>query len=98
MPYPTRRFSHRRLRRASKHTPTRIAAGSNFFGTIAINGQSIRSVTVGGGLSLAALEQVRIGGIGRGGTGTVVTEPSTYAVLGTGLAGLVGLAWRRRQA
>ncbi len=36
------------------------------------------------------------GVIGGGGTGSVVPEPSTYALMATGLVGLVGFARRRR--
>ena len=73
-----------------------IGNGSNFFGVLAINNQSIQSVTVGGGLAISALEQVRIGGMAT--PSSVVPEPSTYALMATGLVGLVGIARRRRHA
>jgi hypothetical protein len=46
---------------------------------------------------LSALEQVRIGGIGGPGGGSVVPEPGTWALLGTGLVGLGGVAARRKR-
>lgn len=71
-----------------------LGSGSNFFGALAINGQSIVRVTVNGGLNISSLEQVRVGGIT---AARVVPEPSTYMLLGSGLVGLVAVARRKKQ-
>lgn len=67
--------------------------GDNFFTITAISGQSIGSVTVGGGLDVADVRQVRIGGAA---SVAVVPEPATVALLAPGLAGLALVARRRR--
>ncbi len=80
------------------------ASGENYFTITAINGQRMSSVNLTTTVNMAItniddVSQVRIGGAaGGGGTGTVVPEPSTYALLGTGIAGLALIALRRRQA
>lgn len=71
-----------------------IANGSNFFGVAAINGQQIFSVTVGPGVALQDLRQVRIGGdatpVGE------VPEPASMLLLGFGLIGIAARARRKR--
>jgi hypothetical protein len=70
-----------------------LGNGSNFFAALAINGQSISRVTVGGGVAIQDMAQLRIGGV----NASTIPEPSTYALMATGLVGLVGFARRRRQ-
>lgn len=68
-------------------------SGQNFFTITAINGQSISSVTIGGGTNLTDVSQVRIGG-----AIAVIPEPGTVVLLATGLLAVAGVARRRRTA
>jgi hypothetical protein len=70
-----------------------IGNGANFVGILAINNQTISNVRVSGPVNLADLAQVRVGGLGV----STVPEPSTYALMATGLVALGGFARRRRQ-
>ena len=69
-----------------------VGSGSNFFGVAAINNQRILSVTVGPGVNIESLQQVRIGGTV---SSVPVPEPASLLLLGTGLTGFASLARRR---
>ncbi|GLC24340.1 hypothetical protein rosag_08530 [Roseisolibacter agri] len=65
-------------------------------GAVAGCGQSSKSVFDGGtGAFVGASVSCAPGG---GGVGSVVPEPSTYLLMGSGLLGLAGIARRRRTA
>jgi hypothetical protein len=68
-------------------------SGQNLFTIFAINGQSMKDVTVTGlsGTTFSAIQNVRIGPV------TGVPEPATWAMMLIGFAG-IGLATRRRSA
>jgi hypothetical protein len=67
-------------------------SGSNFFTTIATNGQDIRNVTVHSDVPLNDIEQIRFGGEA---VADPVPEPAAVVLLGTALAGLVVLKRKR---
>ncbi len=79
-----------------------LTPGNNFFTVTATNGETLNSVIINGN-GLSTLGQVRIGGLTStgggpgGGGGGAVPEPSTYALLGCGLA-LMFIGRRRVRA
>lgn len=70
-----------------------VGNGANFFGVVAFNGQRIVSQTIGGGLALDAIQQVRIGGL----TTTPTPVPDGGATLGLLGLGMLALGYLRRQ-
>ena len=75
-------------------TTFELANGSNFFGVAAINGQQIFSVTVGPGIAIEDLRQVRIGGAAS--PNGEIPEPASMLLLGSGLLGIAAKARRKR--
>lgn len=75
-------------------TTFELANGSNFFGVAAINGQEIFSVTVGPGVAIEDLRQVRIGGAAS--PNGEIPEPASMLLLGSGLLGIAAKARRKR--
>lgn len=73
------------------------AAASNFRGFDFSRWSVLTDVTGVGRTLGGAQEFVVPGGIGGGGTGSVVPEPSTYLLMATGMVALAGVARRRRR-
>ncbi|GLC25325.1 PEP-CTERM sorting domain-containing protein [Roseisolibacter agri] len=73
------------------------AAASGFAGFDFSNYWVLTDVT-GVGQALGGAQEFIVPGIGGGGTGSVVPEPSTYLLMATGMVALAGVARRRRQS
>ena len=68
-------------------------SGSGFFNVDALDDQLIRTITVSANGQLADIRQVRLGGVE---TIAAVPEPSTWAMLVLGFAGVGFMAYRRK--
>jgi len=73
------------------------AAAAGFAGFDFSNYAVLTDVT-GIGQALGGAQEFIVPGVGGGGTGSVVPEPSTYLLMATGMVALAGVARRRRQA
>ena len=67
-----------------------LGAGSNFLTILAINGETLASVTIDAPDGFTALRQPRISGVA-----LQVSQPVSLALLGLGMAGIVGHRWTR---
>jgi hypothetical protein len=72
------------------------AAAGGFVG-VDFSGYAVLTDVRGIGLAVGGAQEFIVPGLGGGGVGSVVPEPSTYLLLGTGIAALGLVARRRRQ-
>ena len=73
------------------------AAAASGFAGIDFSNYAVLTDVTGIGQTLGGAQEFIVPGIGGGGTGSVVPEPSTYLLMATGMAALAGVARRRRQ-
>ena len=74
------------------------AAAASGFAGFDFSGYAVLTDVTGIGQSIGGAQEFIVpGGIGGGGTGSVVPEPSTYLLMATGMVALAGVARRRRQ-
>ncbi len=73
------------------------AAAATGFAGFDFSQYAVLTDVTGIGRTLGGAQEFIVPGIGGGGTGSVVPEPSTYLLMATGLVALAGVARRRRQ-